>query len=449
MLRKIFSGMFFLILLAGCSSSDDYAGDEEQPVPELSIAQRTNAWIYSRMNHYYLWREDLPDSATCDFNLTPTQFFETLLSDKDRFSFVDFASRSTVVPDYGFAYQRMKGSGNEYLHVLYVTSDVVRRAGISRGDLLAARGFGDPVAEFDVMRPSDGGFAVERTVTLGLVPATRAIDVSQTVYVDSVYNVGGKKVGYLCYLEFDSARDFYSSMNKFAEVGIDELVLDLRYNPGGYENTCKTLCNAIVSPSAYGNVFVKHSYNDIVAEENRMRYGDEFTYEYYEAPREFEGPVLGETCPSLGLSRVFVLTSRHSASSSELAIISLRPFMNVIVIGENSTGKGVGMQGMTVPGMNYQLWPITFRFYNAEGETVPEDGIAPHYYIPDGYSTAKRDLGDTAEPLLQCALNQIRMGEWEMYQGAADATRAAGLEPVGEPSFVTSFRLRRGGGAVR
>ena len=75
--------------------------------------------------------------------------------------------------------------------------------------------------------------------------------------------------------------------------------------------------------------------------------------------------------------------------------------------------------------------------------------IVPSLFHAQTVTVQKLDISGAAEPLLQCALNQIRMGEWEMYQGAADATRTAGLEPVGEPSFVTSFRLRRGGGAVR
>lgn len=448
--RNILAGLLFLTLLTGCSSPDDFTG-EEQPDDELSLAERTNIWIYNHMNHYYLWRDDLPDSLSCDFTLTPTQFFETLLSDKDRFSYVGFASRrglDDIAPDYGFAYQRMTGTDHkEYLCVLYVTSGQARQAGISRGDLLLPRRAGSGTATFDVMEISDSGLTPQRTVELSLNDnMSRAADTGETVYIDSIYNINGKKVGYMCYLEFDKAKDFYGAMNRFADAGIDEMVLDLRYNPGGYERTCKTLCNSIVSPSAYEKIFVKHSYNDIVAAENLSRYGDELTYTYFTTPRDYGDNVMGETCPPLGLRRVFVLTSRHSASSSELAVISLRPYMDVVVIGENSTGKGVGMEVVSIPNFNYALAPITFRFYNALGETVPETGIAPDYNVPDGYLTNKRDLGDTEEPMLKCALNIIA-GQSHDNLAAHHYfnTRARGprLTPTGEPSFVTRFNHKR------
>ncbi len=451
MKRNIFIGILFLILTTGCSSPAENA-DEELSVDELSLAEKTNIWIYSHMNHYYLWRDDLPDSLSCDFTLTPTQFFETLLSDKDRFSYIGFASRTGLnasASDYGFAYQRMAAAdGKEYLYVLYVSSCQAKHAGISRGSLLYPHGIDGNTALFDVMELSESGLKPDRTISLDKTEASRASYINKTVYKDSVYNVNGKKTGYMCYLEFDEAKDFYESMNKFADAGIEELVLDLRYNPGGYEKTCKTLCNSIVNSSAYEKIFVKHSYNDIVAAENMAKYGDELTYTYFTTPREYGGNVMGETCPSLNLRRVFILTSKHSASSSELAIISLRPYMDVVVIGENSTGKGVGMEVVSIPNFNYALAPITFRFYNALGETVPETGIVPDYYVPDGYSTNKRELGDTQEPLLQCALNIIA-GRADnrnaQYNEEGISTRGIRLTPVGEPSFVTRFKQKQQG----
>lgn len=438
--------ILFLSVVMGCSSSEDLPS-EEQPDAELSLAERTNVWIYSHMDHYYLWREDLPDSLSCDFTLTPTAFFESLLSDKDRFSYVGFSSRSgraATLPDYGFAYQRMVDAHRqEYLYVLYVTSPSVRQEDIARGDLLRAHHWGEAAATFDVMQLHGSSLSVSRSVTLDLLPTSRAASKNETVYLDSVYTVNDKKVGYLCYLEFDQALDFYESMQKFEVAGIDELILDLRYNPGGYENTCKTLCNAIVSSSAYEDIFVQHSYNEIVAAENLARYGDERTYSYFNAPREYEGNVMGEICPFLNLDRVYVLTSKNSASCSELAIISLRPYMDVVVIGENSTGKGVGMNVVSVPDFNYELAPITFRFYNVLNETVPDTGIEPDYYVPDGYSTLKRDLGNWEEPLLHCALNLIGgstpVTRQSMIPGK-DYTSL--LTPIGEPSYVTEYHLK-------
>lgn len=424
---------------------------EEQPVNELSLAEKTNAWIYNYMNHYYLWRDDLPDSLDCNFKLTPTEFFQTLLSNKDRFSYVGFSSRSgnsdTAVPNYGFAYQRMKGIDNkEYLYVLYVSSVQAKSKGISRGDLLFTRDLGKTVASFDIIDQSASNFPALKTVLLEITPSSRNAAKNETVYMDSIYAVENKKIGYLCYLEFNQAGDFYDSMAKFVEAGIDELVLDLRYNPGGYEKTCKTLCNAIVNASAYGNVFVQHSYNEIVSNENFLKYGDKRTYSYFSTPNEegYGNNIMGEICRLLNLNRVYILVSQHSASCSELTIISLKAYMDVVVIGENSTGKGVGMQVVSVPNFNYELAPITFRFYNALDETVPETGLVPDYFIPDGYSTSKRNLGDIEEPLLQCAI-RIITGKlqpnvnWSLNINTGNSL----LIPIGEPSFVTEYNQKQ------
>ena len=454
MSRNLYVALLLSFLATSCSSSVEETIDDEQPIKELSVAEETNIWIYNHMNHYYLWREDLPDSLDCDFMLTPTEFFQTLLSDKDRFSYVDFSSsRSLPISeagmDYGFAYQRLRDdAGREYLYVLYVYSQEAKQKGVSRGSLLSARNWGNAVVTFDVLDPTKSHFPILHTITLESMALSRSVAINETVYMDSVYIVENKIVGYLCYLEFNQARDFYGSMTKFAEAGVDELVLDLRYNPGGYEVTCKTLCNAIVKSSAYEDIFVQHSYNDIVAAENLLRYGDERTYDYFAHPQENEGNVWGETCAPLNLDRLYVLTSHSSASCSELTIISLRAYMDVVVIGENSAGKGVGMQVVAVPNFDYELAPETFHFYNALGETVPETGIVPDYYIPDGYFTKKKELGDVEEPLLRCALELVKeecLPEEPSWQDTTSQTDDIPLIPVGEPSFVLKYKQKHYG----
>ena len=109
----------------------------------------------------------------------------------------------------------------------------------------------------------------------------------------------------------------------------------------------------------------------------------------------------------LNLQRVFVLTSKNSASASEAAIISMRPYMDVVIIGEQTYGKGVGSWTIRDNRYKYQLQPITMRYHNALMETTPDEGLEVDYYVPDGYSTAKKELGDIKEPLLAKALNLI------------------------------------------
>ncbi len=429
------------LLFVGCSSDDLVAVDEQPTHIPAGAYEEECKWIYAQMNHDYLWREDLPDSASCDYGTDPVTFFKSLLSDKDRFSYCErntSYSPPAEIVNMGFEYQMYSSGADEFAQVLYVTSQELKRQGLRRGDLV----------KFDKARIFRGELRGNNFIPTDTLEAVEPQGQTSTVYLDSIYYVESKKVGYMCYLEFDDTQDLLPVLRKFYDEHIDELVLDLRYNPGGYVSTCKYLTNSIVSEQGYGGIFQQCTYNDVLSREYEAATGSSMTVSTYRKPNN------GNTLPGsemygLNLKCVYVLTSRNTASASEAAIICLRPFTDVIVIGEQTVGKGVGSWTIRDERYKYQLQPITMRYHNALMETTPDEGLTPHYYIPDGYSTAKRDLGDTAEPLLQCALNQIRMGEWEMYQGAADATRTAGLEPVGEPSFVTSFRLRRGGGAVR
>lgn len=143
----------------------------------------------------------------------------------------------------------------------------------------------------------------------------------------------------------------------------------------------------------------------------------------------------------MNLNRVFVLTSKNSASASEAAIIGMRPFMDVIIIGEQTYGKGVGSWTIRDNRYKYQLQPITMRYYNALMETTPDDGLPVDYYIPDGYSTSKKELGDTSEPLLATALNLI-LGKGDVDKNRAGNTKNVewnAMQEIGSPSFFRIF----------
>ena len=89
----------------------------------------------------------------------------------------------------------------------------------------------------------------------------------------------------------------------------------------------------------------------------------------------------------------------------------MQPYMDVVIIGEQTYGKGVGSWTIRDNRYKYQLQPITMRYHNALMATTPDEGLEVDYYVPDGYSTAKKELGDTKEPLLAKALSLIAGSE--------------------------------------
>lgn len=445
--HSYFQTILLLLILCGCSAEEPLVLPDE-PSQEDSdyVYLDFNRWVYQQMNHDYLWREDLPDSLDCDFSLSPKAFFESILSDKDRFSHLDFNSTRSDnnLNDFnmGFAFQEYYDAYDDiYYEVLYVKAENAILAGLRRGDLVKLKGRQGNFIFLDKISFNDGVITKKEPICFSL-PNQGAIN--NTVQVDSVYFIDNKKIGYLCYLEFGNSSDLCESLRKFKNNNIDELVLDLRYNPGGLVSTCQTLCNCIVSEKAYGEIFQQSSYNDIIAHDNFARYGYERTFLYYDHPRVNSGPMLGTKFEYLSLDRVFVITSKNTASASESTINSLSPYMDVILIGENTVGKGVGMYTISSPEFKYSIVPITFRFYNALGETIPDNGLTPDYYLNDANLTHKKDLGDLSEPFLAKAIELITSsGGSDLQQEHEDSPIGNGLSAMGEPSFVREFNQRK------
>ncbi len=119
--------------------------------------------------------------------------------------------------------------------------------------------------------------------------------------------------------------------------------------------------------------------------------------------------------------------------------------MDVIIFGETSVGKGVGSWTIYDSKYKYALQPITMRYYNSLDETTPDEGITPDYYIPDGYSTSKKEIGNTDELLLSTAINII-LGQPNKIKSALDNKPFIDykhvLTPIGEPSFVSEFKFK-------
>lgn len=424
--------------VSGCSS-DDIVSPEEQPIFNPAGAFEEDCkWIYSKMNHDYLWREDLPDSLDCYYGTDPVTFFKSLLSPKDRFSYCE--NNTSYRPtqeksNLGYAYQGYETEdGKSIRQVLYVTCPELRNKGLRRGDVLV---------------PADNPNTIVRVrldcqnaiIPIDTIEASDIFGPTKTVYLDSIYNIKDIKVGYLCYLEFNEINELIPTLERFYYTQLDEMILDLRYNPGGYVNTCKYLSNSIINEKGYNGIFQQCTYNDILTKEMERETGSGVSISSFVTPDNGDN-ILGYPLYGLNLKRIFILTSKYSASASEAAIISLRPFMEVIIIGEQTYGKGVGSWTIRDNKFKYQLQPITMRYHNALMETTPDEGIAADFHVPDGYSTSKKELGDKSEPLLAKAFDLILGIETtdsnETDVAKSRAAKTITLKEKGIPSF---FRL--------
>ena len=230
----------------------------------------------------------------------------------------------------------------------------------------------------------------------GYSPRTKGVDLNESVKLDSIYVIDGMRIGYFYYSGFETEADVTDVILKLK--GVEELVIDVRNNPGGYVATCIYLSSLIAPKEARGKLFCSYKYNDRISRINKEKTGEEYKYSY------FKDDALTAN-RALSLARLYVLTGPHSASASELLINCLRPYMPVIVIGSTTTGKDVGMSPLSSRYCKYVLMPITFRTYNADGIPVPVTGIIPDFpYDTDSVSGV---IGDIGETLLAKAIEEI------------------------------------------
>ncbi|APY09380.1 peptidase S41 [Winogradskyella sp. J14-2] len=227
------------------------------------------------------------------------------------------------------------------------------------------------------------------------------------VHIAEVLNFSDINVAYLMYNGFTSTFDsqLNAAFAQFQAEGAEELILDLRYNSGGSIQTAVHLASMITG-QFNGQIFSKLFYNDNQANQNR-------DYEFTNSLSN------GAGINSLNLNKVYVLTSASSASASELIINSLRPYIEVVHIGDNTAGKtqsnrlvfdsqNFGNQNVNA-GHNYALIPLTANSTNVNEVLVPAIGLTPdilYVETPGDLGT----LGTSSDPLLAVAIVEITTG---------------------------------------
>ncbi len=231
--------------------------------------------------------------------------------------------------------------------------------------------------------------------------------VKNSVLHKSVIETSGKKVGYLVFNQFlgePSRVELRNAFSSFKSSGVNELVLDLRYNPGGSTQTQDELANLVAPASANNQVMYKYIFN------KKLQAG---TFPLLQKKNGYSNSSFSEnnntqkfsSTGGLGLTRVFIIVSKSSASASELLINNLKPYMDVKLIGDTTYGKPVGFFPVNIA--DFALYPISFKTVNSVGNADYYSGFAPDKSSPDGVTY---NWGERAEPSLASALRFIQSG---------------------------------------
>ena len=429
-LKKLLIG---LLLMGAMACNKTVTTIPETPVPPVventTVTKITNAdintWIHENMSAYYLWPDKMPALAKTNTSSNPMDYFYSILYDykiTDRFSWIDSSSANLINQLNGIntvlgirvsAFYTDDTKANVALVLAYVLKgSPAEKGGLKRGDIILS------VDDKAITSSNYNSVLQNQTLKLGLgdynnkvfsssgksVTVTKVELQTNPILQDTVINWAGKKVGYFAYLQFLSSFDdsLRAVFGRFKQKGVDELVIDLRYNGGGYVSSSDLLTNLMVKDlaSKVDKVMNKRQYNDAYTKEVIKQYGASALVTNF----KMESNNIGS------LNRVFFLTSTGTASASELIINNLKPFMNVILIGEHTYGKNVGSFTITdnAKRWNYGLQPITFKILNAldQSDYGSVNGFLPDYALADDVLPYKL-LGDPNETYLNKALNII------------------------------------------
>jgi C-terminal processing protease CtpA/Prc len=259
---------------------------------------------------------------------------------------------------------------------------------------------------------------------------TKAVFKSSPIYKTRVIEAGAKKIGYLAYARFSNAENSNAALegafSNFASTGVTDLVIDLRYNGGGYVSTAENLVN-LIAPSGTSGVMFSEYFNSTMQSGNadilknqplldaagKLQYsnGKVVTYDDVDYSVAKNTTNFAKKGALGNVRNIVFIISGNTASASELVINSLKPHMTVKLVGKTSYGKPIGFFPITLEN-KYDVYFSLFETKNSAGQGGYYAGMTPDYdlfEVPSG--TAMYDFGDVNDNYLKKAIEILAPGQ--------------------------------------
>ncbi|MCK5858585.1 MAG: hypothetical protein KAG72_04485 [Abyssibacter sp.] len=410
----------FLYLLAVATLAACGGGGSSGPSDCGVVGQ--NSYVYDELRDSYLWADFVADGADPADYASPSALLQDLKHSLDQtrfggsYSYVadqaEFTSLLNEGEFTGLGVRLGFTDADELTALLVFSGSPAANAGLERGTRILRIDGQVPSSDpgqpnyFDSLLGADeAGVTVELEIQDPDAAQSRVVSVTKAVVtIDSVQNAqvfetpGGMTVGYLLFTNFfteisrDALRDAFSD---FSAAGVDELIVDLRYNGGGSVRT-STVLGSLIAGGPVINSGNNEIFTDATANDDHPELG--FIERFFDETQ------------ALDLGRVVVIGTQSTASASELVINGLEPFLDVVLVGSTTFGKPVGQHPMDF--CDKTLVAVTFQTLNADGQGDYFDGIAPDCVADDDWSeplTLDANAGNEAS--IQTALDVITTGQ--------------------------------------
>jgi carboxyl-terminal processing protease len=442
----------FIIFTTGCRK-------DPEPAPEIKEATDANKFVYNGLATYYLWEDkitafhdkkyDSNDSLNVFLNKysKPEDLFYSLLYDYgniDKWSFI--VDNSKEIEDWIAGISESVGMDFKLYYISEGSNDLIgviryvlkgspaEKAGLKRGDFfLKVNDQQLTVSNYQTLLFTLKNFSLGMATYNGSsftsngksVPMTAVLLQENPILLDTVLNISNTKVGYMVYNGFISAYDSIKKTSydielnkvfgKFKTAGIQKLVLDLRYNGGGVVQTAIYMASMIYSTDTK-KIFTKTQMNNYWQSYYINKYGVESMYDYFTNVVAKTDKMPETAINSLGLNQVYIITTSETASASEMIINGLKPYISVIQVGANTTGKYTGSttikdwidnNGNVNPNHTYAMQPIIFKTSNSQNVSDYVNGLTPDITSKE-YPSGLLPFCDPNEPMLKACLDNIR-----------------------------------------
>jgi hypothetical protein len=210
-------------------------------------------------------------------------------------------------------------------------------------------------------------------------------------YGARVIDDGGKKVGYVNLRTFINTAEspLRSAFAQFKSQGINEVIVDFRYNGGGLVSIAELMNNLLLGQRSSADIMSITKFRQSKSSNNQT---------------EFFAP----QSQSIASMKIAFIGTGSSASASEMVMNAMIPYLgaNTALIGSNTFGKPVGQIGLDRTQCDDRLRVIAFETQDKNGQGDYYMGLASKFQktcrAPDDVT---RQLGDPQEGSVKAALD--------------------------------------------